>query len=200
MLFPWIMSTTPPDSPNDKGWKPPRKRSQGACDICRRQKIKCDSTSGPDGRCTHCISFNLECTHHRPMQKRGPKHSYLSLLESRIKSLESTLSMTDNSLSSILRSPSSDSNNHSSPEALNDFPSLVKEENEDLSHVSLADQMQKLSLTTMQRFFGSSSGFSLIHSIHGIRREVTGDDSHDLQTSKRSQLWQAAPVRTPPSL
>ncbi|KAF9265364.1 hypothetical protein L218DRAFT_169470 [Marasmius fiardii PR-910] len=70
---------------------------------------------------------------------------------------------------------------------------IVKEEYEDLSHVLLSDQMQKLSLPTMGRFFGASSAFSLIHSVDGVRKEVTGDDIDELQSFKRSQFWQVPP-------
>ncbi|TRM62569.1 hypothetical protein BD626DRAFT_497814 [Schizophyllum amplum] len=34
-----------------------KRRLQGACDICR------DSAKMPGNKCTHCISFNSECTH-----------------------------------------------------------------------------------------------------------------------------------------
>ncbi|KAJ7504460.1 hypothetical protein B0H11DRAFT_1982465 [Mycena galericulata] len=40
-----------------------KRRLRGACDICRRQKIRCDSAKMPGNRCSNCISFNSECTH-----------------------------------------------------------------------------------------------------------------------------------------
>ncbi|KAG2014304.1 nuclear protein [Coprinopsis cinerea AmutBmut pab1-1] len=58
-----------------------RRRLQGACDICRQKKIRCDSAKMPDNRCSNCIAFNAECTHvhvnqktvykFRPTPKRG---------------------------------------------------------------------------------------------------------------------------------
>ncbi|KAJ7181412.1 hypothetical protein C8R43DRAFT_1101299 [Mycena crocata] len=36
---------------------------QGACDICRRQKVRCDSATMPGNRCSKCIAFDSECTH-----------------------------------------------------------------------------------------------------------------------------------------
>ncbi|KAJ7181389.1 hypothetical protein C8R43DRAFT_1116769 [Mycena crocata] len=39
------------------------KGTQGACDICRRQKVRCDSASMPGNRCSKCIAFDSECTH-----------------------------------------------------------------------------------------------------------------------------------------
>ncbi|KAJ7137395.1 hypothetical protein C8R43DRAFT_611056 [Mycena crocata] len=36
---------------------------QGSCDICRRQKVRCDSAAMPGNRCSKCIAFGSECTH-----------------------------------------------------------------------------------------------------------------------------------------
>ncbi|KAH6899490.1 fungal-specific transcription factor domain-containing protein [Coprinopsis sp. MPI-PUGE-AT-0042] len=46
-----------------------RQRLKGACDICRQRKIKCNSGSMPDNRCTRCLEFGLECTHKLANQK-----------------------------------------------------------------------------------------------------------------------------------
>ncbi|KAJ7760114.1 fungal-specific transcription factor domain-containing protein [Mycena maculata] len=42
-----------------------RKRLRGACDICRKKKVRCDSAEMPGKRCTNCITFKTECTHAR---------------------------------------------------------------------------------------------------------------------------------------
>ncbi|KAJ7083344.1 fungal-specific transcription factor domain-containing protein [Mycena belliarum] len=42
-----------------------RRRLQGACDVCKRKKIRCDSSEKPGNRCTHCINAQIECTHAR---------------------------------------------------------------------------------------------------------------------------------------
>ncbi|KAK7045024.1 fungal-trans domain-containing protein [Favolaschia claudopus] len=49
-----------------------RRRMANPCDICRRQKVRCDSSVMPDGKCTNCKSFNSECTHNTP-RGRGNK-------------------------------------------------------------------------------------------------------------------------------
>ncbi|KAJ7137385.1 hypothetical protein C8R43DRAFT_1203013 [Mycena crocata] len=36
---------------------------QGSCDICRRQKVRCDSAAMPGNRCSRCIAFGSDCTH-----------------------------------------------------------------------------------------------------------------------------------------
>ncbi|KAJ7123956.1 hypothetical protein C8R43DRAFT_39486 [Mycena crocata] len=39
------------------------RKLQGSCDICRRQKVRCDSATMPGNRCSKCIAFDSECTH-----------------------------------------------------------------------------------------------------------------------------------------
>ncbi|KAJ7766782.1 hypothetical protein B0H16DRAFT_1791179 [Mycena metata] len=52
-----------------------KRRLRGSCDICRRQKIRCDSAIKPGGRCSNCVSFNSECTHNLSQLKeeKGPR-------------------------------------------------------------------------------------------------------------------------------
>ncbi|KAJ7149345.1 hypothetical protein C8R46DRAFT_1126026 [Mycena filopes] len=52
-----------------------KRRLRGACDICRRQKIRCDSAKMPGNRCTNCVSFNSDCTHNLSQLKeeKGPR-------------------------------------------------------------------------------------------------------------------------------
>ncbi|KAJ7583376.1 fungal-specific transcription factor domain-containing protein [Mycena floridula] len=40
-----------------------KRRLQGACDICRLKKVKCDSGNMPGGVCSNCIAFSWKCTH-----------------------------------------------------------------------------------------------------------------------------------------
>ncbi|KAJ7097008.1 hypothetical protein C8R43DRAFT_1049066 [Mycena crocata] len=56
-------------SPEAKSNK--KRRLQGACDICRRQKVRCDSATMPGGRCSKCLTFNSECTHNMSQTKEG---------------------------------------------------------------------------------------------------------------------------------
>ncbi|KAF9010512.1 fungal-specific transcription factor domain-containing protein [Cyathus striatus] len=48
-----------------------KRRLQGACDICRRKKVRCDSAKMPGGKCSNCIAFNSECTHFLNAKKDG---------------------------------------------------------------------------------------------------------------------------------
>ncbi|KAK0207606.1 fungal-specific transcription factor domain-containing protein [Armillaria fumosa] len=40
-----------------------KRRLQGACDICRQKKIRCDSANMPGKKCSNCVAFGSECTH-----------------------------------------------------------------------------------------------------------------------------------------
>ncbi|KAJ7479527.1 fungal-specific transcription factor domain-containing protein [Mycena latifolia] len=43
-----------------------RRKLQGACDVCKRKKVRCDSSEMPGKRCTNCINSQIECTHASP--------------------------------------------------------------------------------------------------------------------------------------
>ncbi|KAJ7255323.1 hypothetical protein C8J57DRAFT_606725 [Mycena rebaudengoi] len=40
-----------------------KRRLRGACDVCKHKKIRCDSAKMPGGVCSHCITYNCQCTH-----------------------------------------------------------------------------------------------------------------------------------------
>ncbi|KAJ7292602.1 fungal-specific transcription factor domain-containing protein [Mycena rebaudengoi] len=58
-----------PERTTDETQNVKRRRLQGACDICRKKKVRCDSAEMPGNRCTNCITFKTECTHARA---KGP--------------------------------------------------------------------------------------------------------------------------------
>ncbi|KIY73718.1 hypothetical protein CYLTODRAFT_365239 [Cylindrobasidium torrendii FP15055 ss-10] len=47
-----------------------KRRLQGACDLCRQKKVKCDSAAMPNNRCSNCIAFQSECTHVAALSKK----------------------------------------------------------------------------------------------------------------------------------
>ncbi|KAJ7089032.1 fungal-specific transcription factor domain-containing protein [Mycena crocata] len=49
-----------------------KRRLQGACDGCRKKKVKCDSAEMPGNRCTNCITLTVDCTHDRVNLKETP--------------------------------------------------------------------------------------------------------------------------------
>ncbi|KAJ7447186.1 fungal-specific transcription factor domain-containing protein [Mycena latifolia] len=51
-----------------------RRRLQGACDMCKKKKVRCDSAVMPGNRCTNCVTFQTECTHTRlKAGENGPR-------------------------------------------------------------------------------------------------------------------------------
>ncbi|KAJ7469581.1 fungal-specific transcription factor domain-containing protein [Mycena latifolia] len=48
-----------------------RRRLQGACDVCKRRKVRCDSSEMPGKRCTNCINSQIECTHAMPTRLKA---------------------------------------------------------------------------------------------------------------------------------
>ncbi|KAF8908466.1 hypothetical protein CPB85DRAFT_782203 [Mucidula mucida] len=50
------------------------RRLAGSCDFCRKRKIKCDSSTTTNTRCTNCITNDHLCTHDAPTKKRGVKN------------------------------------------------------------------------------------------------------------------------------
>ncbi|KAJ7466202.1 fungal-specific transcription factor domain-containing protein [Mycena galericulata] len=53
------------DSSRSTAQEGKKRRLQGACDVCRRKKVRCDSATMPGNKCTNCIAFHYECTHAR---------------------------------------------------------------------------------------------------------------------------------------
>ncbi|KIO34336.1 hypothetical protein M407DRAFT_127560, partial [Tulasnella calospora MUT 4182] len=65
-----------------------RRKVLRACDVCRRKKIRCDAHSKPGTRCSHCITYKLDCTFNEGAKKRGPPKGYIDDLEDRCQLLE----------------------------------------------------------------------------------------------------------------
>ncbi|KAJ3997778.1 fungal-specific transcription factor domain-containing protein [Lentinula boryana] len=50
-----------------------KRRAQGACDFCRKKKVRCDSATRPGNICYNCQNAEVECTHNAEHKKRGPR-------------------------------------------------------------------------------------------------------------------------------
>lgn len=79
------------EGPSNNAATQQSKRSQRACDRCRKSKSKCQP--GPDGptRCRACAAANIDCTFSGPSFRRGPPKGYIKALEHRLHQMESTL-------------------------------------------------------------------------------------------------------------
>ncbi|PPR05818.1 hypothetical protein CVT26_010098 [Gymnopilus dilepis] len=73
--------------------KPKKRRLHGACDACRKKKIKCDSAEMPGKICTNCRLANVQCSHDIPRQpkKSETQQAYIRRLEEKLAKVEGYL-------------------------------------------------------------------------------------------------------------
>ncbi|KJA20733.1 hypothetical protein HYPSUDRAFT_42809 [Hypholoma sublateritium FD-334 SS-4] len=66
-----------------------KRRLHGACDACRKKKVKCDSAKMAGNICTNCQLLNIECTHNTPRQpkKSETQAIYILALEHKIEKM-----------------------------------------------------------------------------------------------------------------
>ncbi|KAJ7680543.1 fungal-specific transcription factor domain-containing protein [Mycena polygramma] len=168
-----------------------KRRLQRSCDICRKRKIRCDSASMPDGKCTSCRAFNAECTHTEPTRKRGPKNKHVEELKQQLSVLEAKLrtvhpdsvpvASTSASISVIKYSPPADAT-----------PTPPPLPEEDLSHDELSERFRQFSLGSLNnRFFGSSSGFMLVKNAMTVKEDYLGRPM--VPQFRRAEFWNMRP-------
>ncbi|KAF8650393.1 hypothetical protein AX16_005201 [Volvariella volvacea WC 439] len=188
-----------------------KKRLQGACDTCRRRKVKCDSAKMPDKRCTNCISLNLGCTH-TPRAKRGSQVGYVKILERRLTTMEELLHKMQSgnapspTLSKVKAEPGPSDDKpftelkYPSPLPIPDeteksptLDSPTTDDSEDLAHAALAAHLSRISLhVTEDRFFGQSSGFMLMKQAMDAKESSLGKGSVPF-TDRRREYWECRP-------
>ena len=88
-----------------------------ACILCRKRKLKCDSTKPSCGTCSR---LNHQCEYSEERKKSGPKRGYVKLLEARLKQVENLLESRDGSSETTVRVPQPPI----APEAFASMPSL----------------------------------------------------------------------------
>ncbi|KAK0204261.1 fungal-specific transcription factor domain-containing protein [Desarmillaria ectypa] len=199
-----------------------KRRLTGACDRCRKKKVKCDSATTPGNRCSNCIAFEADCTHTDLIKKRGPKpvntqesffvasyterqeyDRHVQKLERRMNQLETMLKELnpDVNLPEVAgREISSDYMpiySHSSPSRQPSESSEVAEPEEDFSHPDILENMKKLSLhhgkNFSENYFGPSSSFSLFTSALSIKKKFTGgENTMQLRDYFNLQPWERA--------
>ncbi|TFK23618.1 hypothetical protein FA15DRAFT_670334 [Coprinopsis marcescibilis] len=184
-----------------------RRRLQGACDTCKRKKIKCDSSIMPNGLCSNCISTKSECTHTIPRQtKRDRQREYIRQLEERVRQLEEAAARHSSPGSSTLNETDTSSIRHASPAGSTGLSSLiqapspqsssiVKDEeydSDDISQERLAQHLDRLSVDcTVNRYFGKSSMIYFVSK--SGEEEHAGTLLDQLPTVKRPPLWTVRP-------
>ncbi|KAF9529173.1 fungal-specific transcription factor domain-containing protein [Crepidotus variabilis] len=99
--------------------KTKKRRLHGACDSCRKRKIKCDSAARPGNICTNCETSNVSCTHDIPRQpkKKDTQQAYIQNLEERLSKMERLLNCKNPGadLENLLEMPQVEFNNAPSP-------------------------------------------------------------------------------------
>ncbi|KDR67576.1 hypothetical protein GALMADRAFT_258255 [Galerina marginata CBS 339.88] len=177
-----------PDSSGDDRAQSKKRRIPGACDICKRKKIRCDSGEMPDNRCSNCVQYGYECTHKEVTKTLGSAKGYVESLEARLEKMDRLLSKLLPGVDVNQEVDRLVSEEPSEPESLarNDDP---------VPSSMLTVQLSRLSLNPQQnRFFGKSSGYQLIQTALDLKQEYTGEKvklepGTSLLPLKRPQFW-----------
>lgn len=158
----------------------------------------------PRNTCTNCLSSKVECTHDIPRQKKkDTQKEYIRTLELRLELMQSLLrSMSsDRDISPIyetssITEPSPGNFRFSSPKTLPQRTTVTTllssddEDEEDLSHVFLAEHLKQLSVEAVEdRFFGRSSFFMFAKDATNIKSEHTGTTTTSIGSSLRRPLY-----------
>ncbi|KAF9446214.1 hypothetical protein P691DRAFT_733649 [Macrolepiota fuliginosa MF-IS2] len=175
-----------------------KRRIPGACDICKKKKIRCDSGEMPGNKCSNCIQYGLECTHREVTKTLGSAKGYVESLEARLEKMDKLLSRL---LPGIDLSQEVD---RLLEEA--DMPDPLSrndgDENEDGTK-RLAARFAKLGLNPQQnRFFGKSSSLQLVQTALDMKSQYDGKQDRsgrsvaavsELLNRKRLEFWEIPP-------
>lgn len=164
-----------------------KRRIPGACDICKRKKVRCDSGTMPGNRCSNCLQFGYECTHLIVTKSLGPAKSY-------VESLEARLEMMNKLLNKLV--PEFDVKQELNGMDQEDEDSIVASEICPVDEDDLQSKMRRLNLQKLELnpqdhiFFGKSSGYHLIQTAFDLKQEYTGDPIWSPKTTKRTEFWE----------
>lgn len=89
----------------------------------------------------------------------------------------------------MIHSSSSDGSSPGQTSSTND------DETDDLEHVDLVQQMERLSMYNSPRFFGSSSMFAMANNVLRMKTAILGDEPAPERGPP--QFWYLQPVRCP---
>ncbi|KAF8634298.1 hypothetical protein AX17_004250 [Amanita inopinata Kibby_2008] len=191
-----------------------RRRIPGACDICKRKKIKCDSGERKGRPCSNCEAAGYECTHKEVTKALGPAKGYVENLEMRLEKMQKLLNdllpgMNLKGEMDRLTDPSTHVTDtthqkaHSPPSASVEPQKLPRNDDDEDRLASGSDfntfRIKRLQLNpTENRFFGKSSGFQLVQTALDLKSEYTGWSylAGPTMTSKRSDFWDIPPWST----
>ncbi|TFK21102.1 hypothetical protein FA15DRAFT_672885 [Coprinopsis marcescibilis] len=142
-----------------------KRRIPGACDVCKRKKIRCDSGELPGNRCSNCIQAGLECTHKEVTKALGSAKGYVESLEMRLDKMDKLLRrlLPGVDLNEELNKPAGRPCTPKPLQPINSQPEIL-------------GKLSRLTLNpTENRYFGKSSQYELLQTALDLREEFTGE-------------------------
>ncbi|KAF9526614.1 fungal-specific transcription factor domain-containing protein [Crepidotus variabilis] len=162
--------------------KKPR-RAPGACDNCKRKKIRCDSTQTTDNFCTNCKVYGVECTHNALWRSLGAAKGYVESLEARLEKMDKLLTTLLPGIDFNQELEKLDQLEESEPDLL---PRNDTDED-------IATRLDSLRLNPQAtRFYGKSSHLQLIQTALDMKEKATGEAYYpddDPEQWKRDCYW-----------
>ncbi|KAJ7187940.1 putative fungal-specific transcription factor [Mycena filopes] len=175
------------------GAKAKQRRAQGACDVCKKRKIRCDGSAVSGTSCSHCTNAGLDCTHADLIKTSSSAqgYSYVGALEVRVEKMERLLNKL---LPGIDFTQDLENENEIQP-LLQQSVEILPRNDQDV-----ADMLSKLRLNPENnRFFGKSSGIQLVQTAFQFHTHFSGTKlSRPLLPHKREEFWAPVPWVLPP--
>ncbi|CAA7260649.1 unnamed protein product [Cyclocybe aegerita] len=192
--LPYIESESPPGnvgvvSSGSGRSQSKKRRIAGACDLCKRKKIRCNSSKMPDNRCTNCVQYGVECTHKEVGKTLGSAKSYVESLEARLEKMDRLLNKLVPGINVNQEVDRLEAEEEDDPQTLsrNDDDHLERMLSTDLSKLKLS--------APLNRFFGQSSSVQLILTALDLKKEYTGKevDLPKYDHFRRDEFWAIPP-------
>ncbi|KAJ7685249.1 fungal-specific transcription factor domain-containing protein [Mycena polygramma] len=175
---------SPPSDPSSEP-KSKKRRTPGACDVCKKRKS--DSGQMPGNRCTNCITSGLDCTHAEIMKTLGSAKGYVESLETRLEKMEKLLNKLLPGIDFTEQLEHEDE-----PSLLDNAGTLPRN---DADH--LLGAIKKLTLNPEEhRFFGKSSGIQFVQTALNFKSHFTGPNNFNqpVLPKRRNEYWEPVQV------
>ncbi|KAI0360889.1 hypothetical protein OH77DRAFT_1393127 [Trametes cingulata] len=209
------LASNPHDADNAK-----RPKLQRACDLCRKKKS--DGTEMPNGRCSKCISYGVDCTYDS-VNRRPSTRNYVELLESRLQKMEELVDKLqpkgqtnqEDHNAGVDGTPPAHSPEPAPPNqgaAASTLPpppfsmpspaecsDLDPSDDEMEASRKLVSSFRQFSLRPItMRYHGKSSGMMLLQAAVDMKKECTGLEGQDLMPLPPSSYAQNPAMCAPP--
>ncbi|KAK7473111.1 Gypsy retrotransposon integrase-like protein 1 [Stygiomarasmius scandens] len=170
-----------------------RLRAPGACDTCKKKKIRCDSGGTPGNRCTNCTNAGVDCTHYELTKNLGSAKGYVEGLEHRLEKMETLLKK-------LLPGVDVNEEVEADPDAPSaEFSESLLRNDEDFNRITSEIENLKLD-PTMKRFYGKSSGLYLVETALHHKHHHTGGNAGFLTPvagTRRAEYWDPPEFQIP---